>query len=72
MLALITAGRSNREIADALYISYRTVKTHVSHILEKLQLRDRTAAAVAGAGAELTRDSDRQIRPRTDAPRRRP
>jgi len=53
VLALITAGRSNREIADSLFISYRTVKTHVSHILDKLELRDRTAAALAGAGAGL-------------------
>ena len=52
VLALITAGRSNREIADGLFISYRTVKTHVSHILDKLQLRDRTAAAAVGAEAE--------------------
>jgi DNA-binding NarL/FixJ family response regulator len=53
VLALITAGRSNQEIAEDLFISYRTVKTHVSHILEKLRLRDRTAAAVAGADAGL-------------------
>jgi two-component system, NarL family, response regulator LiaR len=53
VLALIAAGRSNREIADGLFISSRTVKTHVSHILETLQLRDRTAAAVAGADAGL-------------------
>jgi DNA-binding NarL/FixJ family response regulator len=54
VLALLTAGHSNHEIADQLFISYRTVKTHVSHILEKLQLRDRTAAAVVGAAAGLT------------------
>ena len=53
MLALITTGHSNHEIADRLFISYRTVKTHVSHILEKLHLRDRTAAAVVGADAGL-------------------
>ncbi|MFN0090271.1 MAG: ATP-binding protein [Acidimicrobiales bacterium] len=45
VLALIAAGRSNEEIAAQLYISYRTVKTHVSAILRKLGARDRTHAA---------------------------
>ena len=45
VLALLAAGRSNQEIATELYISYRTTKTHVSHILHKLGARDRTAAA---------------------------
>jgi DNA-binding NarL/FixJ family response regulator len=48
VLRLLTAGRSNPEIADALYISPRTVTTHVSNILAKLDVATRTeAAAVA-------------------------
>lgn len=43
---LIALGRSNREIADELVISEKTVKTHVSHILEKLNLQDRTQLAI--------------------------
>ena len=42
----IAKGRSNSEIADALYISETTVKTHVAHILTKLDLRDRIQAVV--------------------------
>lgn len=46
VLQLIAAGKSNREIADTLYISERTVKNHVNSILKRLNLRDRTQAAI--------------------------
>ncbi|MGZ4651309.1 MAG: response regulator transcription factor, partial [Kineosporiaceae bacterium] len=46
VLGLIGAGRSNAEIAHALFISLATVKTHVRHILAKLDLRDRAQAIV--------------------------
>ncbi|MBV7339330.1 response regulator transcription factor [Chloroflexi bacterium TSY] len=45
-LSLIGTGMTNKEIAGALGISQNTVKTHVRHILEKLQLRNRAEAAV--------------------------
>ncbi|HEY9878240.1 MAG TPA: response regulator transcription factor [Leptolyngbyaceae cyanobacterium] len=46
VLSLIAAGASNREIAEALYISERTVKNHITRILSQLGLRDRTQAAM--------------------------
>ena len=46
VLAEIARGRSNREIARALVLSEKTVKTHVSNILMKLDLADRTQAAL--------------------------
>lgn len=46
VLALIGEGRTNREIAEELYIGLKTVKTHVSNILGKLQVSDRTQAAI--------------------------
>jgi DNA-binding NarL/FixJ family response regulator len=46
VLAEITRGRSNREIARALSLSEKTVKTHVSNVLMKLGVADRTQAAL--------------------------
>jgi DNA-binding NarL/FixJ family response regulator len=46
ILQLIAQGANNREIAAALYISEKTVKNHVTSILSRLQLRDRTQAAI--------------------------
>jgi len=46
VLLLIAEGRSNKEIADELHISIKTVKTHVSNLLMKCELEDRTQLAV--------------------------
>ena len=46
VLQLIATGANNREIAETLHISERTVKNHVSSILAHLQLRDRTQVAL--------------------------
>ncbi|CAL9379680.1 response regulator [Streptomyces sp. enrichment culture] len=54
VLGLIADGRSNREIARALVLSEKTVKTHVSNILMKLDLADRTQAALWAVRHNLT------------------
>jgi DNA-binding NarL/FixJ family response regulator len=46
VLSLIAQGANNKEIAQKLYISERTVKAHVTSILSQLNLRDRTQAAI--------------------------
>jgi DNA-binding NarL/FixJ family response regulator len=54
VLAMIGAGRSNTEIAEALVISMATVKTHVRHVFAKLDLRDRAQAVVVARDAGLS------------------
>lgn len=46
ILRLIATGASNQEIAQTLYIAEKTVKNHVTNILSRLNLRDRTQAAI--------------------------
>ncbi|SOB94053.1 LuxR family two component transcriptional regulator [Ureibacillus xyleni] len=46
ILLLIAQGKTNQEIADELFIALKTVKTHVSNILAKLEVQDRTQAVV--------------------------
>jgi DNA-binding NarL/FixJ family response regulator len=54
---LMTRGLSNAEIGKQLYISETTVKTHVTHILQKLNLRDRVQAVVLAYQAGLFESS---------------
>lgn len=56
VLSLVAQGLSNREIAAALSISPMTVKTHVSNVLGKLQLADRTQAAILAIRLGLVPD----------------
>lgn len=46
VLLLMAKGKANQEIADELFIALKTVKTHVSNILSKLDVQDRTQAVV--------------------------
>ena len=54
VLALLAARWTDREIADALCISYRTVTTHVTHIFDKLGVSSRREAAAFLSVAEET------------------
>ena len=46
VLKLIAAGSNNREIAEVLFLSENTIKNYVTNILSRLNLRDRTQAAL--------------------------
>lgn len=58
VLDLIANGLNNREIGDRLFISEKTVKTHVSNILGKLGLADRTQAAIYALRREAPADKN--------------
>jgi LuxR family maltose regulon positive regulatory protein len=53
ILALISQGQSNREIAETLYISIGTVKGHVNHIFSKLDVQNRTQALLKAQELEM-------------------
>jgi DNA-binding NarL/FixJ family response regulator len=53
VLGLIAHGRSNGEIAAALDVSLKTVRSHVSNVLGKLQVADRAQAAIGAREAGL-------------------
>ncbi len=55
VLALLVEGRSNREIAEALFVSPRTVDNHVTNILAKLEVKSRTAAVAVGRRVGLAK-----------------
>lgn len=55
VLNLVVDGLSNQEIADRLFLSQDTVKTHLRHVMEKLRVSDRTQAAVKAIRCGLDR-----------------
>lgn len=59
ILKLLATGESNREIGKRLFISEQTVKNHVANIFRKLQVNDRTKAALLAVKLGLGRDSTR-------------
>ena len=59
VLTLIGGGLSNDEIATALAISVKTVKTHITHLIAKLSVRDRAQMVIAAFDAGLVRPQSR-------------
>ena len=59
VLSELTKGKSNREIASSLFVTEKTVKTHISNIFAKLHVQDRTQAALYAVKHGLTEPSGR-------------
>ena len=53
VLKAMSEGLTNKEIAEKLFVSEKTVKTHVSHIFAKLEVGDRTQASMYGVKYKL-------------------
>lgn len=58
VLGLVRQGLTNREIGSRLHLAEKTVKHHMSVILQKLHVRSRTEAALLAAGHAPREDSD--------------
>lgn len=57
ILELVATGRSNKEIADALFLSEKTIKHYMTNILQKLQVRNRVEAALLAQKSAAIKDS---------------
>ena len=65
MLRLLATGKSNAELARELFLGEGTIKTHVSHVLAKLGLRDRVQAVVFAYESGLVEPRERSSGSRT-------
>lgn len=67
VLEHLATGRSNAEIAAELFLSEATIKTHISHVLTKLGVRDRVQAVIAAFTAGIAQPDIDQLPPDTPA-----
>jgi DNA-binding NarL/FixJ family response regulator len=68
ILSILSNGRSNKEIGNKLDLSEKTVKHHITNILQKLQVRNRVEAALLASDRVPQPTPDRKVLPQTRSP----
>jgi two-component system, NarL family, nitrate/nitrite response regulator NarL len=68
ILSILGKGRSNKEIGNKLDLSEKTVKHHITNILQKLQVRNRVEAALLASDRVTQPTPDRKVLPQTRSP----
>ncbi len=67
ILELVIEGKSNKDVAEALFLSEKTVKAHLAAIFRKMGVSNRTQAAMTGVAMGIGRSGSREVKPASNS-----